>query len=95
MERIHVKADETIPLAGAEVVVTVDGQELSARVEQPLGEPECPVPWDRLETKFRGLASGVLGTARVGRVLTTVRAIEAEPTVARWARSLRAGRRGR
>ena len=95
MERIHVKADETIPLAGAEVVVTVDGQELRARVEQPLGEPECPVSWDRLETKFSGLASGVLGTARARRVITTVRAIEAEPSVPRWAHSLRARGRGR
>jgi 2-methylcitrate dehydratase PrpD len=95
MERIHVKADETIPLAGAEVVITVAGAELSARVDQPLGEPERPLPWDRLEAKFGALAKGVLGAARAGRVIATVRAMETEASVPRWARCLRAGGRGR
>jgi 2-methylcitrate dehydratase PrpD len=92
MERIHVKADETMPLAGGEVAVLVDGQELRERVEQPLGEPEHPVPWDRLEAKFTSLATPVFGVARARRILTTVRSIEREPDVARWAKLLRAAR---
>jgi 2-methylcitrate dehydratase PrpD len=93
MERIHVKADDTLPIAGADVAVAVDGRELHERVEQPLGEPDRPVPWDRLEAKFTALAEGVLGRARARRIVTTVRAIEGEPSVARWARLLRAGAR--
>ena len=95
MDRMHVKADETIPLAGAELTVTLDGEQLSERVEQPLGEPECPVPWERIEAKFTSLASGVLGTARARRVIGTVRAIESEPSMPRWARLLRPGGRRR
>jgi 2-methylcitrate dehydratase PrpD len=95
MDRIQVKADETLPLAGAEVAATVDGQEWTERVEQPFGEPERPVPWDRLQAKFSGLASGVLGPGRARRMMATVRAIEAEPSVARWARRLRPGARRR
>lgn len=95
MDRIHVKADETIALAGADVAISVDGREMSERVEAPFGEPERPVPWERLEAKFSGLASAVLGPARAPRVIATVRSIETEPSVRRWARLLRAGVRGR
>ena len=90
--RMRVTADEAVPLAGADVAVTIDGRELHARVEQPLGEPERPMPWTLIEEKFSGLATGVLGRARARAVIGSVRGLEAEADVARWARLLR--RRG-
>jgi 2-methylcitrate dehydratase PrpD len=90
--RMRVTADEAVPLAGADVAVTIDGREMHARVEQPLGEPERPVPWTLIEGKFSGLATGVLGRARARAVIGSVRGLEAEADVARWAQLLR--RRG-
>ena len=90
--RMRVTADEAVPLAGADVAVTIDGREMHARVEQPLGEPERPMPWPLIEEKFSGLATGVLGRARARAVIGSVRGLEAEADVARWARLLR--RRG-
>lgn len=88
-ERIRVTADEAVPLAGADVTVRLDGREMHARVEQPLGEPERPVPWSLLEAKFSGLATGVLGRARARAVVVSVRGLETEADIARWARLLR------
>ena len=90
--RMRVTADEAVPLAGADVAVSIDGREMHARVEQPLGEPERPMPWTLIEEKFSGLATGVLGRARARAVIGSVRGLEAEVDVARWARLLR--RRG-
>jgi len=88
--RIRVSPDAALPLAGADVAVTLDGRELRARVEQPLGEPERPVPQDVLEAKFMSLAAGVLGRARARRVIGAVRKLEKAPSMTRWARLLRA-----
>jgi 2-methylcitrate dehydratase PrpD len=93
MDRIRVKADETLPLAGGAVTVSADGREVSSRVEQPLGEPERPLPWALLEAKFEGLAAGPLGSARARAIARRVRALEGEERIAGWIRLLRAPRR--
>jgi 2-methylcitrate dehydratase PrpD len=88
-ERITVVSDPLMTLAGAEVEVTAGGAVAQTRVEQPLGEPERPVPWEVLEQKFEGLAKGVLGAARSRRVSVAVRGLERHKRVRQWIRLLR------
>lgn len=87
--RMTVEADEALPLAGADVTVAAAGCEAHCRVEQPLGEPDRPVPWERLETKFNGLATPVLGGRRCRAIIAAVRALDGQPSMRRWARLLR------
>jgi 2-methylcitrate dehydratase PrpD len=94
-ERIRVSADEGIPLAGSDVAMKLDGREAQARVDQPLGEPERPVPWSLLEEKFAGLATGVLGRPRARALVRSVHGLEREADIARWARRLRRPRETR
>jgi len=94
-ERTRVVADEALPLAGAEVTVQLDGRQEHARVDQPLGEPERPVPWALLEAKFTGLAEGALGRRRVREVIAAVRGLPGAPSVSRFARLLRRPRHSR
>ncbi len=87
--RTRVVADESLPLAGADVTVQVGDDALHARVEQPLGEPERPLPWTALEAKFESLARDVLGAARLPAIATGVRELERVPRLVRWSRLLR------
>jgi 2-methylcitrate dehydratase PrpD len=87
--RMTVASDPAVAMAGAEVTVAVNGATTQARVEQPLGEPECPVPWPRLEQKFESLARDVLGADRLPRIVAGVRRLDTVPRVAQWIRLLR------
>lgn len=91
---IAVEVEEALPLAGADVSITAGGREARARVEQPLGEPDRPVPWGRLETKFTGLATGVFGARRCRAIAAAVRALDRQPSARRFTRLLR-GREAR
>lgn len=96
-ERVRASVDEAMPLAGAEVALTVAGGASTrvVRVEQPLGEPERPVPWDVLEAKFRGLATPVLGPSRAAALVHGIGTVERETSMTRWARLLRPPRASR
>ncbi len=93
--RITVEVEEALPLAGADVTITAGGREARQRVEQPLGEPERPVPWELLETKFRGLATAVLGARRCRAIVAAARGLDALPSARRWVRMLRGREAGR
>ncbi len=89
MSQMVVTADEAVPFAGADVTVSVEGAELHRRVEQPLGEPERPVSWAMLDTKFTALAGRVLGEARCRSLAANVRRLDQQHSMKRWVPLLR------
>ena len=52
------------------------GQEVSAQVRFPKGDPENPLSWDELTAKYVDLATAVWTDARADRVCEAVRALE-------------------
>jgi 2-methylcitrate dehydratase PrpD len=57
-------------------VTTTDGQQYSARVDQPLRGPKNPTPPDQSEPKFRDCAARVLRANAIPPVLETLRCFE-------------------
>jgi 2-methylcitrate dehydratase PrpD len=57
-------------------IVTKNGQELSAEIDFPKGDPENPLSWDELIDKFKGLAAPVLPGDRIDRIIDHVLALE-------------------
>ncbi len=90
--RMSVEADPAMPLAGASLAVRGAGEAFAERVDQPLGEPERPIPWERVEGKFTGLAETVYGAARARAIARRIRGLENEVSAARLIRGLRTRR---
>lgn len=59
-DKIHVEIDESLPPAGAEIFER-SAPDRSVRVEVPTGEPSRPTTWERMQSKFMGLAEPVWG----------------------------------
>ena len=55
-----------------------NGQEVSAQVRFPKGDPENPLSWDELTAKYADLVSAVWTDARATQVCDAVRALETE-----------------
>jgi 2-methylcitrate dehydratase PrpD len=62
-------------------ITTTDGQQFSARVDQPLRGPQNLVPPDRLESKFKDCAALALRPDAVPRLYEQLRAFESLATV--------------
>ncbi|MEQ1776705.1 MAG: MmgE/PrpD family protein [Burkholderiales bacterium] len=62
-------------------ITTVDGQQFSARVDQPLRGPKNLVPPDRLESKFKDCAALALRADAVPRLYEQLRAFESLATI--------------
>jgi len=76
-ERISAHDDESMRKAGATVVVDAAGSELRLKVDDPLGEPENPLGWDKLKSKFLSLAVPVYGAAHADQIERDVRGLAA------------------
>jgi 2-methylcitrate dehydratase PrpD len=87
--RMRIEADPSVAIAGADVLVSANGTTAQIRVEQPLGEPECPVPWPRLVQKFESLARDVFGAARTAAIVAGVRELERARRISPWIHLLR------
>ena len=85
---IEVVADDTLPIAAAEVTDTVDPS-LTLRIDDPLGEDARPLDADYVKRKFRGLATPVFGADRVKEIVARVAALESEADAAAFIRVLR------
>jgi len=63
------------------VIITKEGQEYSARIDHPKGDPENPLSWDELIGKFRDLTIPIFSRARQDAIIEKVRSLELEDDV--------------
>lgn len=83
-------ADASIAGMGARVaLVGRSGQRWEVVVPYPLGEPENPLPWERLAQKFQSLAQAVLSPDQVQAILQRVPVLEKEMDMASFTTLLR------
>jgi 2-methylcitrate dehydratase PrpD len=67
---------------GARVTVRLaDGTELEASVEDPLGDPGNPMPYERVRAKYDSLVEPLLGEARAAELKERVLSLESEDSV--------------
>jgi 2-methylcitrate dehydratase PrpD len=59
-------------------IETIDGQQYSARIDYPKGDPENPLSWDELIDKFKNLISPVFSMAKQDEIIDRVRSMEQE-----------------
>lgn len=85
--RIEVVADPSVAFAGAEVSMQVsvenNGNRLSERLDEPLGEPQRPLSWEQLEHKFLTTAGPVFGVTGSRAMSRRIMRLEEEESVAR------------
>jgi 2-methylcitrate dehydratase PrpD len=92
IERIHVNIVPTLANMHAGVtIVTRDGRQLVREPAPPKGDPENPMSWEEIESKFKGLADKVLGTSKTRSVSQLVNNLEMLPSLTDITREL-AGR---
>lgn len=76
--RVHIEQDASIGRVQSHVFIRLkDGRTLERRVEQALGTLERPMSDADLETKFRGLADGILSERQCNEVIRLCWAVEA------------------
>ena len=57
-------------------IKTKDGQEYSANIDYPKGDPENPFTWEELIEKFRNLIAPVFSEARQDQIIEKVQSLE-------------------
>lgn len=62
-------------------LVTEDGRRFSIRVDYPKGDPENPLSWEELLSKFDDLTSAVYPAERRKKIVSRVQALEQEQSV--------------
>ena len=62
-------------------LVTEDGRKFSTRVDYPKGDPENPLTWEELISKFDDLTSTIYPAERKRKLVAQVRALEQEPSM--------------
>jgi len=62
-------------------LVTEDGRRFSTRVDYPRGDPENPLTWEELISKFDDLTSAIYPAERREKLIERVRALEQEPSM--------------
>ena len=76
-DKISVHTDDSMGLAQADVSVTLkDGTVHSTRGDVETPDRDLDRQWSRLSAKFADMATPVIGTARVARVIDAVRTLE-------------------
>ena len=58
------------------VVTTTDGREFEHRLDYPKGDPENPLSWDELISKFRSLAVQVVPESQCDEIVGLVRKVD-------------------
>ena len=82
MDRVVCKEDESLEpefpkkWPASVTIKTKTGEEFSARIEYPKGDPENPLVWDELMNKFRTLTSPVYQKEKVDGIIDCVRSLE-------------------
>jgi 2-methylcitrate dehydratase PrpD len=57
-------------------LVTEDGRRYSIRIDHPKGDPENPLAWEELLSKFDDLTSSIYPAERRKEIVTRVQALE-------------------
>jgi 2-methylcitrate dehydratase PrpD len=92
-DRVRATVDPAIREEEAHVSISLkNGRTLTKHVRHAVGSVERPLSDEDLDAKFRDLASGVLSTAQVERVIELCRQVETLPDVAKLARAASADR---
>ena len=94
MDRIRAERDPEVEALyprrlAASLAVRGRGEVLRRVQPIPKGEPENPMTWSDLETKFRGLAQTVLAASAQDRIIETIKDLERVESVAVLTRALR------
>lgn len=71
-------------------IATRDGRTFRLGLQHPKGDPENPLSWDEIITKFNSLAGSVFDGRQLGAIVNRVRAIEEETDVNRLMEALAA-----
>ena len=73
LQRVYTSVDGSVPPLGARVTITtVNGEPFIRDVPLPRGEPEDFLTWQECQSKFRGLAKGILDDDGMDQVVNTV-----------------------
>lgn len=73
----------------ASVKITAkDGQEFSTDIEYPKGDPENPLSWEELTSKFKGLVGSVYSEERVDQIVSELRNLEKKKDFASFSKLL-------
>ncbi len=77
IDKVGVSPSRELADRATRVVITVNsGEEFSTEIVFPKGEPERPLSWAELESKFRGLWSNGVARASADSIIASVRNIE-------------------
>ena len=61
----------------ARVTITTNrGQAFSVKIDYPKGDPENPLTWEELITKFKELVQPVYSTGRISKIIETTKSLE-------------------
>lgn len=81
LERVAVTGDPGF-MGGTEVTVKLrDGRSLGTQVDVNIPASDLDLQWQRLASKFTGLAAPVVGAGRAGQLLTSISRLEEVPDV--------------
>jgi 2-methylcitrate dehydratase PrpD len=89
MDKVTVRASDDLVEMQTRLTVHSKGAAWTLDVLLPKGEPETPLSWDEIETKFRSLASRVLGDGAQDAIVEAVRRLETLTSVRELTRLLR------
>lgn len=62
-------------------ITTRNGQEFSAKIDYPKGDPENPLTWEELIAKFKQLVQPVYSNERISQIIASVKALEQAQTL--------------
>ncbi len=62
-------------------LATEDGRKFSVRIDYPKGDPENPLTWKELLSKFDDLTSAIYPAERRQKIVSRVQALEQEPSM--------------
>jgi 2-methylcitrate dehydratase PrpD len=76
MQRVNASASDALSEMQTRLSLRAKGATWTLDVPLPKGEPETPLSWDEVETKFRSLALRVFNEPRVDGIVDGVRRLE-------------------
>ena len=76
VEDPHLEKDFPRKWRASVKITAKDGQEFSTEIEYPKGDPENPLSWEELISKFKGLAGSVYSEERLDQIVTELRRLE-------------------
>ena len=97
MSRVRCVADDDLEKEfprkwPARVTITTGrGQEFSIKIDYPKGDPENPLTWEELITKFKELVQPVYSNHRISKIIETIKSLEHVDTLKSLSELLPAG----